>query len=121
MRSRCRRGRPDQAIESVEGEYTLNGLRGDHQLQLRAGDEGTLAGTQHGIRARMIAGDRRGQVYDQLGGAAVDDRQQLSSQRELTACLCSSRRLSAPISARISTLAQMCPIAILPSTCVRDP
>jgi hypothetical protein len=71
----------DQAIQAVEGEHLPDDRRGDRQPQLRAADDGPLVAAGQGIRARVITGDRRGQVRDQRLGAPVDDRQQLLPDR----------------------------------------
>ena len=82
----------DQAIQAAEGEHPVDDLRGDHQPQLRAADQSPLVGAGQGIGARVITGDRRGQVRDQRPGAAVDDRQQFLADRPVgyqnPACSC---------------------------------
>lgn len=67
----------DEPVEPVEAEHPPDGPGGDRQPQPRAAGGGALVGARHGGRALVIARSSPSHVYDQLGGAAVDDPQQL--------------------------------------------
>jgi hypothetical protein len=75
----CPQGRVDRdkPVEAIDTQHTPHDLGGNHQPQLRAAGGGPLVGAHHRIRASVIAGNRGGHIRDQLGGAAVDDRQQV--------------------------------------------
>ena len=66
-----------EVVEPIDAEHPLDDRGGDYQPQLRAADEGALVGAHHGLRAGVITRQGCGQVRDQRGGSAVDDRQQL--------------------------------------------
>ena len=70
-----------QGIESIKAQDAADDLGGRYQPQLRAGGDNTLIRTHQGIRASVITRGCCSHIHDQRRGAAVDDRQQLLTDR----------------------------------------
>jgi hypothetical protein len=71
----------DLGIESIKAQDATDDLGGRYQPQLRAGGDNTLIRTHQGIRASVITRGCCSHIHDQCRGAAVDDRQQLLTDR----------------------------------------